>query len=161
MEYRTILLSHDGSEQADAAIPYAAELGRITGANVLVVQVVESVADAMVQMTAGSTWGATPTTVEVAEEAVAAERDQAQASLASVETALRTAGATDVRTSVVEGHAGDAIVETARLEACDVIVIATHGRSGIARTFMGSVADYVVRNATCAVLVTRSLTADA
>lgn len=155
MEYRKVLLTHDSSELADAAIAHAAELARATGAAVVVVHAVDSVADAMIQMTAGSSWGATAGTVEVAEQAVAAQREEAQQTLQRVEGALHAAGVSDVSTHVVEGGAGTAIVDAAKREACDVVVIATHGRSGIVRTVLGSVADYVVRNAACAVLVCR------
>ena len=61
----------------------------------------------------------------------------------------------NVSTLVVEGDAGTAIVDTAQREACDVIVMATHGRSGIVRALLGSVADHVVRHADCAVLLCR------
>ena len=81
MEYRKILLTHDSSELADAATTHAAEIARATGASVLVLHAVDSVADAMVQMTAGSTWGATEATVQVAEQAVAAQRDEAEQTL--------------------------------------------------------------------------------
>ena len=155
MEYRKILLTHDSSELADTAITHAAEIARATGASVLVLHAVDSVADAMVQMTAGSTWGATEATVQVAEQAVAAQRDEAEQTLERVATALRAAGVVNVSTLVVEGDAGTAIVDTAQREACDVIVMATHGRSGIVRTLLGSVADHVVRHAGCAVLLCR------
>jgi nucleotide-binding universal stress UspA family protein len=47
------------------------------------------------------------------------------------------------------------ITETARVEAADYIVIGTHGRSGIARLMLGSIADRVVRTAPCPVLTVR------
>lgn len=155
MEYKKLLLTHDSSELADAAIAPAAELARATGASVLVLHAIDSVADAMVQMTAGSTWGATEATVQVAEQAVAAQRDEAEQTLARVAAALHAAGVTDVQTSIVEGAAGTAIVDAATREGVDVIAMATHGRSGIVRTLLGSVADHVVRHVGCAVLLCR------
>jgi nucleotide-binding universal stress UspA family protein len=155
MAYQKILLTHDSSELADAAVAHTAELARATGAAVLVLHAVDSVADAMIQMTAGSTWGASEATVQVAEQAVAAQRDEAERTLQRVEAELRAEGVAEVSSLVVEGDAGTAIVDTAKRENCDVIVMATHGRSGIVRTILGSVADYVVRNAGCAVLLCR------
>ena len=155
MEYRRILLTHDSSELADTAIVHAAELAIATGASVLVLHAIASVAEAMVKMTVGSNWATTEATVQIAEQAVAAERAEAEQTLQRVEAALREAGVSDVRTLVADGDAGTAIVETAEREACDVVVMATHGRSGIVRTVLGSVADYVVRNAGCAVLLCR------
>lgn len=47
---------------------------------------------------------------------------------------------------------GPAIAEVARAEAADLIVVGTHGRTGLRRLFLGSVAERVVREASCAVL---------
>ena len=49
----------------------------------------------------------------------------------------------------------DAIVKYAKDVRADVIVVGTHGRSGVSRLLMGSVAEHVVRNAPCPVLVVR------
>jgi nucleotide-binding universal stress UspA family protein len=56
---------------------------------------------------------------------------------------------------LLEGTAADAIVRTARSKRADVIVMGTHGRSGLARLFMGSVAERVVGTAPCPVLTVR------
>jgi nucleotide-binding universal stress UspA family protein len=53
----------------------------------------------------------------------------------------------------------DAIVEFARSEGADLIVMGTHGRSGLSRLLMGSVAEEVLRKAPCPVLTFRSKTA--
>lgn len=55
------------------------------------------------------------------------------------------------RTGVVD----ELITETARTEAADYIVMGTHGRSGIARLMLGSIADRVIRTAPCPVLTVR------
>jgi len=57
---------------------------------------------------------------------------------------------------VLVGNAAEAIVGLAREEAADLVVIATHGRSGWRRLAFGSVADKVIRTATCPVLVVPS-----
>jgi nucleotide-binding universal stress UspA family protein len=56
---------------------------------------------------------------------------------------------------LLEGTAADAIVRTARSKRADVIVMGTHGRSGLARLFMGSVAERVIGTAHCAILIVR------
>ena len=63
----------------------------------------------------------------------------------------------DVRVEdrVVEGHAATAILEAAAREQCDLIVMGTHGRSGLGRLLMGSVAEEVVRKAPCPVLTVK------
>lgn len=55
-----------------------------------------------------------------------------------------------------EGDPGESIVDAARSEQVDLVVVGSHGRGGVGRFFIGSVSDYVVRNAPCPVLVVRS-----
>ncbi len=53
-------------------------------------------------------------------------------------------------------HAADGIVAFAARTGCDLLVIGTHGRRGLGRAFLGSVAEKVVRLAPCSVLVVRT-----
>lgn len=61
----------------------------------------------------------------------------------------------DVEYRVLGGDAGDQIVQAARETRADVIVMGTHGRSGLTRFLMGSVAERVMRHAPCPVLTAR------
>jgi len=56
---------------------------------------------------------------------------------------------------VVAGQAFEQIVELARAYFCELIIISTHGRTGVSRALIGSVAERVVRHAHCPVLVVR------
>ena len=58
----------------------------------------------------------------------------------------------DYETRVVMGSPSEEIVEYADKEGIDLIIMATHGRKGLDRTLMGSVADYVIKNASIPVL---------
>jgi len=58
-------------------------------------------------------------------------------------------------TRVVSGNAASEIVELARTVPADVIVISTHGRTGLKHVLLGSVAEHVIRHAPCPVLVVR------
>ncbi len=60
-----------------------------------------------------------------------------------------------VRTVVETGIAYDEIIRLARETETDLIIISTHGRSGLKRFFMGSTTEKVVRHASCPVLVVR------
>ena len=102
--------------------------------------------------------GGAETAVDVAEDVVAGERQEANEEFAHVTEALRAGGVTDIRTLVLEGPPGETILAAAASEHAYLIVIVTHGRSGLRRVVMGSVADHVVRHATCPVLVCRSAT---
>ena len=61
-----------------------------------------------------------------------------------------------VECHVVEGQPATTILEVARELACDIIVIGSHGRTGLNRLLMGSVAENVVRHATCPVLTVKT-----
>jgi nucleotide-binding universal stress UspA family protein len=57
---------------------------------------------------------------------------------------------------LVEGDAGTEILRVARETGCDLIVMGTHGRTGLGRLLMGSVAEVVVRKAPCPVLTVKT-----
>lgn len=61
---------------------------------------------------------------------------------------------------VVQGDPADQIVAAARASQCDLIVMGTHGRSGLSRLLMGSVAEHVMREAPCPVLTVKEPTID-
>jgi len=56
---------------------------------------------------------------------------------------------------LLKGAAHEAIVKAARAHRADMIVVGTHGRTGVARFFVGSVAARVVAAASCPVLTVR------
>lgn len=66
---------------------------------------------------------------------------------------LRDLGYALVRGALILGNPRQGILDTARREMVDLIVLATHGRSGLQWLFMGSVAEGVIRRSTCPVLV--------
>lgn len=80
------------------------------------------------------------------------------ASLQTMEKIIeqRVSLAPNLRTIVEQGEAGSEIVRVAEKEAVDLIVVSTHGTSGLDRMFFGSVAEEVVRKAHCAVLTIRA-----
>ena len=72
-----------------------------------------------------------------------------------------TAAKVTVTTQVTEGAVADAILEVANVRGCDLIVMGTHGRSGIAHMILGSVAEQIVRTAPCGVVTVRDMAAAA
>lgn len=155
--YPTILLTTDGSEVARAATAHALHLASMTpGATIVAVSVIDTVSQILAQATpSGWGFGGGRLAVESAEAAIAAEREQAETTLAKLKAELEAGGAPEVRTAVIEGHAATAIVDVAAEEKADVIVMATHGRGGLERAVLGSVADHVMRHAPCPVLLVR------
>jgi nucleotide-binding universal stress UspA family protein len=134
--YQRILVALDGSELAEAVLPQAEGLARATGAALLLVRAV-NVPATVVAATAGDAGMVSP---ELLDEAIA-QRLQARGLQVSWE--------------VVEGEPSEALIDAARRHHCDLIAIATHGRTGLPRAVLGSVADRVVRESHLPVLLVR------
>ena len=78
---------------------------------------------------------------------------EAEAYLAQVQRRLTRQSRVTVETSVWYGPAAHAIVEAARIHKVEEIVMTTHGRSGLGRLLLGSVAESVLRGTTTPILV--------
>lgn len=146
-----LLVPLDGSEQARDALEYAKE--RFPDAELTLLSVVDP-ADAIVsepitgayESPAGTAGAGTEMLDEL--ETTAAERVEAAASEA------RAAGH-DATAAVVVGHPSREIVAFAEDNDCDHIVMGSHGRSGVSRVLLGSVAESVMRRAHAPVTVVR------
>jgi nucleotide-binding universal stress UspA family protein len=85
----------------------------------------------------------------------ASVREEGEASLGRYAADLRGRGV-EVETAVCEGYAATVIVEEAAARNIDLIVIGTHGRSGLKHLLLGSIAERVVQKAPCPVLTVRA-----
>lgn len=156
--YQRILLPLDGSDLAEAAIPHAVGLATLGDAEILLVQVIDTVGQFLAagasSLELGDGEGA-PIPVEVAEQAVAAQREQALEYLGGVRDRIAAdEHLRQIEVMVVEGGAGEALEQLIAREGCDVVVMSTHGRTGLRRVLLGSVADYLVRHSPgCSVLL--------
>jgi nucleotide-binding universal stress UspA family protein len=83
-----------------------------------------------------------------------AARNYGEKQLSMLQAKAQSAGVR-ATTLVVPGLAAQQIIRAARSKKADLIVIGTHGRTGLARLFLGSVAARVVAGATCPVLTVR------
>ena len=137
----TILLATDGSPASEGASDEAIDLAIQVGARLLVVSVLAGAAS----RTAGSTG-----------EAVgpADSRDSLTTKAQALAQRAKAAGC-DATFLVWDGEPGEAIVAAADSENADLIVVGSHGRSGVSRFLIGSVSDFVVRHAHCPVMVVR------
>ena len=130
MKFDKILVPLDGSLFAEAALPKAVELIRSNDKATLI----------LLRAAAAATLpGVDPTDAQV----IAVR--EAEEYLETVATRLRQDGVREVRTSVWYGAAAPAILEAARIANPDLIMMSTHGRSGISRLVVGSVAESVLR----------------
>jgi nucleotide-binding universal stress UspA family protein len=133
----TILHPTDFSESSEAAFRTACALARDYGARLVVLHVY-------------------PRPVTVGEVADRRHAGDPEPALLTRLYELRPADhaiETDYR--LLEGNAADVIPEVAEWEGCDLIVMGTHGRSGVRRAVMGSVAEAVTRRAKCPVATVR------
>lgn len=146
MQIRSILLPTDFSECANYALSYSAELARIFGARIICVNVIEPVVP-----TVGYTGMAEPLPIADISEQL---EDSAERELPKIAGCDECAGL-DIEEVIVHGEASSEIVRVARERGVDLIVISSHGRTGLGRILFGSTAEAVVRHATCPVLVVK------
>jgi nucleotide-binding universal stress UspA family protein len=142
-----ILLAVDGSEFSEAATQALISQIHKEGAEVLVLRIVEPVIFAIPpQMAAGY--------APEQEEIIQDERRHAQESVKQTSQALRAAGF-NVNSRVVEAEARNGILDVAAEWHADLIVLGSHGRKGLQRFLLGSVAEHVARHADCSVEIVR------
>lgn len=147
--YDPILLTLDGSELAEQAIPHAATVAKATGSRLIVLRVVPPI---ILQADPAGGEFIDPGTYQ---ELVDAEMGDAKSYVDGQVDVLRQQGI-DSEGVVLLGTPPTAIMEEATERDAKLIVLATHGRSGIARAVLGSVADHLVRHASVPVLLVRA-----
>jgi nucleotide-binding universal stress UspA family protein len=148
--YQHILVPLDGSALSEAALPHAEALAQRLDANLLLVRAPTSPAALAAETTPDM--GVMP--VELLDEVFDEETNEAKTYLNGVAERLK-GGNLRVTWEVVEGEVGRAILDTAHRHQCDLICMATHGRTGIGRLVMGSIAERIVRESHLPVLLIR------
>jgi predicted GH43/DUF377 family glycosyl hydrolase/nucleotide-binding universal stress UspA family protein/CBS domain-containing protein len=151
--YRRILVALDGSEFAESVLPAIESLGQKFGSTVTLLRAVSPVQSrlvAEVHVGAVSTTSPAAGTVRAIDE----RRGEALTYLTDVEQRLRVRGLT-VDCEAPVGPASEVILRRARQLGADLIAITTHGRTGVDRVLLGSVAEDVLRRAPCLVLLAR------
>jgi nucleotide-binding universal stress UspA family protein len=147
---RQILVPLDGAELAEAIVPHAERLARATGSGLTLLRAIPPpwIADPLA--------GAIPPFTE-AYETWESELGWADEALTEVARRVRTDGLA-AQTEVIEGDPATVIVTyAARHLAIQAIALATHGRTGLRRLVVGSVAETVLRSAPKPVLLIRPL----
>jgi nucleotide-binding universal stress UspA family protein len=151
---RSILVPLDASPFGEAAIPLALEIARRAGATIHLASVHEPVvvtAPARPALLIESVPSA-----PLVDPAVDAElRAQRGSYLESVGQRLRGESGLEIATTLLDGPVPDSLAAHAAESRTDLIVMATHGRSGLTRVWLGSVAEGVVREAAVPVLLSR------
>ena len=144
MRIQKILLPHDFSEHCEPAVEYACDLAKKYKAQVTVLHVYQLPGMAFPEgyVVAGP-------------ETVQKMLSQVEAALQKAKAEVEAKGVDAVEAKTAQGVPFSEIVRTAREEDFDLIVMGTHGRTGLKHALLGSVAEKVVRKAPCAVLTVR------
>jgi nucleotide-binding universal stress UspA family protein len=140
MKLDTVLVPLDGSALAEGALPRAAELAIASGARLVLVRAAF----------AHTYPGGDPIAAQVS------VIQDAELYLKDVVARMKALGVKDVRPSVWYGTPARAIIDAAEFNHVDLIVMMSHGRSGLGRLVMGSVAESVLRGTTMPILLLRA-----
>ena len=159
-----ILVPVDFSPYSTEALLYAATLADHLASTVVVLHVIAKEIEAQAaHQRAGSGvplfgWGVTSETLGVSpemHEAVVVDlRERAQTALQHFLPSELSGRSVELRVEI--GHPFEQILEVAKGERVDMIVMGTHGRTGLAHIVLGSVAERVVRMAPCPVLTVKA-----
>ena len=149
IDLKKILVPTDLSENAQQAFLHAAAVARWSGAELIVLHVVEKFMDH--SLVYSDVW---PFQKPVRQYYKELEERTAARLEARVDEHVSSGVA--FRVIVTTGTPAPEIVAAAEREGVDLVVIATHGRGGIAQALLGSTTDRVLRRAPCPVLVIRS-----
>ncbi len=146
MEYKNILLGTDGGDLMGPVYEHCAYVAQLTGATVHAVYVLD---------VAGFTAYPIDASWENMYDILLSEGKEIVAN-AQKELTARGIAADRVATEVLDGHPAEELDTYAASHRIDLIVIGSHGRKGLDRLLIGSVADKIIRGAKVPVLVIRS-----
>ena len=143
---RRILHATDFSKASGRALEESINLAKQNNAELLVVNVVEPVG----QYAVGEDYGGAELYMKIEDAA----KQDAERSMQKLMRKLQQAKV-KAKSLLLKGSSYDQIVKAAKNRKADMIVIGTHGRTGISKLFMGSVAGKVVSLARCPVVTVR------
>jgi nucleotide-binding universal stress UspA family protein len=144
--YHRVLWPTDFSPLSKVALPHAVKVAAGSGAELIVLHVLPSAALYVIPEISAAAWQ------RIEQENRAVGTAELQRILAQIK---RGAPKLRARSLLAEGLPFREVLRAAQRLRCDLIVIATHGRTGLAHMVMGSVAENVVRRAPCPVLTVR------
>jgi nucleotide-binding universal stress UspA family protein len=153
---KTIVVPLDGSTVAEQILPHAVFLAKSLGLHLTLVRARPAMQEYQHYME-GHFMAGGATVYTGPYEQFSSEADaKAMNYLHDVRTKLQEQGMRSVEEGLIKEHAPEAIIESLGHDSDKMIAMTTHGRSGVARWMLGSVADRVVRHAGVPVLVVRT-----
>ncbi len=144
--FKKILVPTDGSELADKAVKAAIEFARSGGGTLVAISVAEPYPYSPIGETAFA-----PDLAEYEQKAL----DQAKRNVERIAAEAQTANVPCETHAVQSFNPYEEIIKAAEKSACDVIFMASHGRKGLNRLFVGSETQKVLAHSTLPVLVFR------
>ena len=148
---KRILVPLDGSLLAEGALAVAARIAHASDSTIVLLRVI-GVPTTYTPYMYGSDMAQSP---QLAQDLIDMEQENAEKYLAEVARLDGLAGI-QVETTIIPGSAGMSILDTAKEEKVDLIVMSSHGETGFKRLALGSVAQYVSRHSPVPVLVLQS-----
>jgi nucleotide-binding universal stress UspA family protein len=139
--YRHILIPTDGSKLAEHGVTHGLALAKSLGAKVSVIFVVEPFSEI------------TGRFMEAVAKYAELRKEQATSTLDHAANAAKEAGVSCETIQVENGQPHQAIIATAEDKGCDLIVMSSHGRSGLSMLLIGSVTNKVLTQTKIPVLV--------
>lgn len=160
--FKTILVPVDFSPYSTKALNYAADMATVFAASVIVLHVIDRPTSlGHIRQRFGEKGKSTTAVADTAQlsdddlaAAVDEQREQAYADLQAFLPPRLASIPLDLR--VVVGHPFERIIETAVQQNAALIILGTHGRTGLSRAVMGSIAERVARLAPCPVMMVKS-----
>jgi len=151
---KNILVPLDGSAFAEQVLESAVSLGKLNDAGYTLLRVIQPIQAMTLPAGTGSFGEMAHRMIERVDVLQEQLRKEAQEYLERTAARFRTQGLTVTTQVAIAEQPGVAILESAR-PPVDLIALESHGRRGLSRLFLGSVADKVVRGAGVPVLVAR------
>lgn len=153
--YNHILVPYDGSTLSGKVLPHILTLSSAFNPKITLLEVAESLIEINTKMTPLPNYTAGLYSTDLAKQVYKNSTIAAEDHLKKLQHKLHEYGLVKVNIKVLHGNPADEIVKFAKRESCDLIVMSTHGRSGLKRLLLGSVTDQVLHQAVCPVLIVR------
>jgi len=147
--YTSILISTDGSDVAKKGVEHGLALAKALKAKATVITVTEAL---WIDYGSGHASGWIPTEAEI-ESFEAACKERARKVLDEARSMAEQIGISAELLHVPNAHPATAIIETAKSGGCDLVVMASHGRRGLRKLFLGSQTSEVLAAGNIPVLV--------
>ncbi|EHL30059.1 universal stress protein [Legionella drancourtii] len=147
--YKRILVSVDGSDESKCALQEAVKLAKVEPTHLLIIHVLEE--NFMYHTGPGFDYNALIVAMRAEGERILDAAKKIASSNSSINVEIKL-----IELQSFQGRIAEVIVDEAKDWAADLIVLGTHGRRGVSRFFLGSVAENTVRIATTPVLLVKS-----